>query len=171
MWYGSWYWWNVKILKMSTFCFVLFFLFCRLQRSQFYVFQHQKCDMEDNFERSKNFVINHPAMFKTLFLGLLFAVESKSGIKMLLNLLLLDIIGPKNATLFIRDQLQGVITSQPTAPPPSPHGNSFYCPFFWMISNVTANYVFETLHSFDVHILLWLNTECIVWSTKLNACK
>ena len=64
-------------------------------------------------------MINHPAMFKTLFLGLLFAVESKSGIKMLLNLLLLDIIGPKNATLFIRDQLQrGVITSQPTAPPP-----------------------------------------------------
>ena len=52
-------------------------------------------------------MINHPAMFKTLFLGLLFAVESKSGIKMLLNLLLLDIIGPKNATLFIRDQLQG----------------------------------------------------------------
>ena len=52
-------------------------------------------------------MINHPAMFKTLFLGLLFAVESKSGIKMLLNLLLQDIIGPKNATLFIRDQLQG----------------------------------------------------------------
>ena len=24
---------------------------------------------------------------------------------------------------------------------------------------------FETLHSFDVHILLWLNTECTVWST------
>ena len=89
----------------------------------------------------QNFVINHPAMFKTLFLGLLFAVESKSSIKMLVNLLLLDIIGPKNATLFIRDQLQGVITSQPTAPP-SPHGNSFYCPFFWMISNLTANYVF-----------------------------
>ena len=56
-------------------------------------------------------------MFKTLFLGLLFDVESKSDIKMLLNLLLLDIIGPKNATLYIRDQLQGVITSKPTAPP------------------------------------------------------
>ena len=55
----------------------------------------------------QNFVINHPAMSKTLFLRLLFAVESKSGIKMLLNLLLLDIIGPKNATLFTRDQLQG----------------------------------------------------------------
>ena len=27
VWYGSWYWWNVKILKMSTFCFVLFFFF------------------------------------------------------------------------------------------------------------------------------------------------
>ena len=63
-------------------------------------------------------MINHPAMFKTLFLRLLFAVESKSGIKMLVNLLLLDITGPKNATLFIRDQLQGVITSQPTATPP-----------------------------------------------------
>ena len=34
------------------------------------------------------------------------------------NLLLLDIIGLKNATLFIRDQLQGVITSHPTVPPP-----------------------------------------------------
>ena len=66
-------------------------------------------------------MINHPVMFKTLFLKLLFAVESKSGIKMLVNLLLLDIIDPKNAILFIRDQLQGVITSQPTAP--FPHRN------------------------------------------------
>ena len=57
-------------------------------------------------------------MFKTLFLKLLFAVESKSGIKMLVNLLLLDKIDPKNATVFIRDQLQGVITSRPTSPPP-----------------------------------------------------
>ena len=36
----------------------LFFLYCFVQRSQFYVFQHQKCavicrDMEDNFERGK----------------------------------------------------------------------------------------------------------------------
>ena len=65
-------------------------------------------------------MINHPAMFKTLFLKLLFAVESKFGIKMLVNLLVLDIIDPKNATLFIRDQLQGVITSQPIAPLPPP---------------------------------------------------
>ena len=67
----------------------------------------------------QHFVINHPAMFKTLFLGLFFAVESKSGIKMLLNLLLLDIIGPKNATLFIRDQLQGghCLPAHSTPPP------------------------------------------------------
>ena len=44
-------------------------------------------------------------MFKTLFLKLLFAVESKSGIKMLVNLLLLEIIGPKNATLFMHDHI------------------------------------------------------------------
>ena len=60
---------------------------------------------EDDFERGKNLVINHPAMFKTLFLGLLFAVKSKSGIKKLGNLLLLEMIGPKNATLFIQDHI------------------------------------------------------------------
>ena len=46
-----------------------------------------------------------PTRFKLLFLGLLFAVESKSGIKKLVNLLLLEIIGPKNATLFIQDHI------------------------------------------------------------------
>ena len=119
----------------------------------------------------QNFVINHPAMFETLFLGLLFAVESKSGIKMLLNLLLLDIIGPKNATLFIRDQLQGVITSQPTAPPPPPPGNQFYCPYFWMISNLTSNYVFwniafiwcshSPLAEYWVHCVELLKIQCM----------
>ena len=106
-----------------------FFFFFHVLYSDFNfrsVFQHQKCDDMSRHGRQlwegQNFVINHPTMFKTLFLfKLLFAVKSKSGIKMRVNLLLQDIIDPKNATLFIRDQLQGVITSQPTSPPP--HGN------------------------------------------------
>ena len=149
VWYGSWYWWNVKILKISTFCFVTFLccFSCFVGYSDLnFSVSAPKMRRDTSWHgrqlwEEQNLVINHPAMFKTLFLGLSFAVESKSGIKMVLNLLLLDIIGPKYATLFIRDQLQGVITSQPTAPR-SPHGNSFYCPFFWMISNLTANYVF-----------------------------
>ena len=123
VWYGSWYWWNVKILKISTFCFVLF-IFHVLQATAISISGVSAPKMRSTSQHGRqlweeqNFVINHLAMFKTLFLRLLFAVEPKSGIRMLLNLLLLDIIGPKNATLFIRDQLQGIITSQPTAPPP-----------------------------------------------------
>ena len=96
-------------------------------------------------------MINHSTMFKTLFLKLLFAVESKSGIKMLVNLLLLDIICPKNATLFIRDQLQGVITSQPTVPPPWKlislsiflndfQLNSKLCTAFWNIAFIWCSH-------------------------------
>ena len=92
-------------------CFFFFFFFHVLYSNlNFRCFSTKNAichDMEDNFERGKIFVINHPTMFKTLFLKLLFAVKSKSGIKMLVNLSLLDIIDPKNATLFIRDQLQG----------------------------------------------------------------
>ena len=106
-----------------------FFFSCFVDYSDlnFKVFQHQKCYVMSlrhgrQLWEEQNFVINHPAMFKTLFLGLLFAVESKSGIKMLLNLLLLDIISPKYATLFIRDQLQNFRGSLPPSPqhPPPP---------------------------------------------------
>ena len=118
---GSWYWWEGRSWKFQICLFVCFFMFCtaisifgvsapKMQRD---VLRHGRHLWEE-----QNFVINHPTMFKTLFLKLLFTVESKSGIKMLVNLLLLDIICPKNATLFIRDQLQGIITSQPTVPPP-----------------------------------------------------
>ena len=172
VWYGSWYWWNVKILKISTFCFVLCCFSCFVGATAISIFSVSAPKMRRDTSRhgrqlweEQNFVINHPAMFKNIVSRVTFCcriqIWHQNAFKS---------IGPKNATLFIRDQLQGVITSQPTAPP-SPHGNSFYCPFFWMISNLTANYVFWTLHSFDVHILLWLNTECTVWSTKLNACK
>ena len=52
------------------------------------------CNMEEDFERGKKFSDKTPTRFKPLFLGLFFAVESKSGIEKLVNLLLLEIIGP-----------------------------------------------------------------------------
>ena len=88
---------------------------------------------------------------------------------MLVNLLLFDIIDPKNVTLFIRDQLQGVIASRPTSPPPL---QKLILLSIFLNDIQLNNYVlyFETLHLFNVHILLWLNTECTVWST-ISACK
>ena len=61
--------------------------------------------MEEDFERGKNLMIKPQQGSNYCFLGLLFAVESKSGMKKLVNLLLLEIIGPKNATLFIQDHI------------------------------------------------------------------
>ena len=92
-----------------------------------------------------------PYNVEALFLKLLFTVESKSGIKMLVNILLLDIICPKNATLFIMDQLQGVITSQPTVPPSwklislsiflnDIQLNRKLCSVFWNIAFIWCSY-------------------------------
>ena len=106
------------------FCFVYFSCFAGYSDLNFRCFSTKNAKYiatwKTTLRGAKFCDFPHLAMFKTLFLWLLFAVEPKSGIRMLLNLLLLDIIGPKNATLFIRDQLQGIITSQPTAPPPPP---------------------------------------------------
>ena len=58
---------------------------------------------EEDFERGKNLAIKPQQGSNHCFKGYFFAVESKSGIKKLVNLLLLEIIGPKNATLFFQD--------------------------------------------------------------------